>query len=119
MIVAPGAIEADPLRSLRLVRLACELDLNPDDATREAALTRYDAFSQSHERKFRWLLNTQRAVGRLTPSRAITVMARALTSERACSWLFNRYLDIAPPSFVNVDQGPGSAARRVPAHDTI
>ena len=31
-IVAPDALEADPLRALRLVRLACELGLEPDDA---------------------------------------------------------------------------------------
>jgi len=36
-LAAPGAIAADPLRSLRLVRLACELDLRPDHATRVAA----------------------------------------------------------------------------------
>ena len=36
-IVAPGAIDADPLRALRLARLACELDLEPDDRAREAA----------------------------------------------------------------------------------
>ena len=31
-LVAPDALEADPLRALRLVRLACELRLEPDDA---------------------------------------------------------------------------------------
>jgi poly(A) polymerase len=36
-LAAPGAIEADPLRSLRLVRLACELGLEPDGAARAAA----------------------------------------------------------------------------------
>jgi putative nucleotidyltransferase with HDIG domain len=34
--VLPGAYERDPLRPLRLVRLATELDLVPDDATAEA-----------------------------------------------------------------------------------
>jgi len=36
-LAAAGAIDADPLRSLRLVRLACELDLRPDEAARAAA----------------------------------------------------------------------------------
>jgi tRNA nucleotidyltransferase/poly(A) polymerase len=36
-IVAPGALQDDPLRALRLVRLACELDLEADRETREAA----------------------------------------------------------------------------------
>jgi len=36
-IAAAGAIESDPLRALRLVRLTCELDLRPDEATIAAA----------------------------------------------------------------------------------
>jgi len=36
-IVAPGALNDDPLRALRLVRLACELDLEADAQAREAA----------------------------------------------------------------------------------
>ena len=36
-IVAPDALSADPLRALRLVRLACELDLSADEQAREAA----------------------------------------------------------------------------------
>jgi len=51
-------------------------------ATRADALARYGAFSDSHERKFRWLLNTQRAVGRFTPSRAIHGDGRTMASER-------------------------------------
>jgi putative nucleotidyltransferase with HDIG domain len=36
-IASPGALAADPLRALRLVRLVCELDLRADEETREAA----------------------------------------------------------------------------------
>jgi tRNA nucleotidyltransferase/poly(A) polymerase len=36
-LAAPGALEDDPLRALRLVRLACELDLEAEPLTREAA----------------------------------------------------------------------------------
>ena len=36
-LAAPGALEADPLRALRLVRLACELGLEADEAARAAA----------------------------------------------------------------------------------
>jgi hypothetical protein len=45
----------------------------------------------------------------LTPSRAITAMARTMANERFCAWAFNHYLDIAPPSFV--DAGPARTAR--------
>jgi menaquinone-9 beta-reductase len=68
--------------------------------TREQALSAYGAFSDSHERKYRWLLRVQQAVGQLTPSRAITAMVRAMESERLSTWAFAHYLDIAPPSFV-------------------
>jgi putative nucleotidyltransferase with HDIG domain len=36
-LAAPGALGADPLRTLRLVRLACELGLEPDAEARAAA----------------------------------------------------------------------------------
>jgi poly(A) polymerase len=36
-IVAPDALERDPLRALRLVRLVCELDLEADHEARDAA----------------------------------------------------------------------------------
>ena len=78
-------------------------------STRELALSRYGAFSDAHERKYRWLLNTQRTVGRLTPSRAITVMAKTMANERFCAWAFNHYLEIAPPSFVGT--GPSRRTR--------
>ena len=65
--------------------------------TREQALARYSAFSDSHERKYRWLLNVQHTIGRLTPSRSITWLARAMENERFCAWGFDHYLAIAPP----------------------
>ena len=75
----------------------------------EQALRRYAAFSAAHARKFRWLLATQRAVGLLTPSRAVTAMVRAVESPRLAEWIFNQYLAIAPPTFVH--QGPRAHPR--------
>lgn len=95
-------LTAEGIRTALYFGLACAREMSAvldGAATREQALARYGAFSDGHERKFRWLLNTQHAVGRLTPTRAITAMARALTSERFCAWAFNRYLQIASPSF--------------------
>ncbi len=106
-------LTAEGIRTALYFGLACARELAlvlAHHATREDALRRYGAFSDSHQRKFRWLLNTQRTVGRLTPSRAITVMAHTLSSERACAWAFNHYLEIAPPSFV------GAATDRAAAH---
>ncbi|MGA2469885.1 MAG: HDIG domain-containing metalloprotein [Solirubrobacteraceae bacterium] len=36
-LAGPGALDADPLRAMRLVRLVCELGLEPDDDAREGA----------------------------------------------------------------------------------
>jgi flavin-dependent dehydrogenase len=110
-------LTAEGIRTALYFGLACARELRgvlEGHSTREQAVSRYGAFSDAHERKYRWLLNTQRAVGRLTPSRAIAVMARTMASERFCAWAFNHYLDIAPPSFVGA--GPSRAARpaRVP-----
>lgn len=96
-------LTAEGIRTAFYFGIACARELRPvleGHATHEQALARYGAFSNAHERKYRWLLNTQRAVGQLTPTRAITVLTRTLASERVCTWAFNRYLDIAPPSFV-------------------
>ncbi len=109
-------LTAEGIRTALYFGLACAREMRPvleGHSTREQALSRYGAFSDAHERKYRWLLNTQRAVGRLTPSRAVTVMARTMANERFCAWAFNRYLDIAPPSFVGDD--PSRPSTRAPA----
>jgi flavin-dependent dehydrogenase len=96
-------LTAEGIRTALYFGLACAREMRPvieGHSKRDQALNRYGAFSDAHERKYRWLLNTQRTVGRLTPSRAITVMARTMANERFCAWAFNHYLDIAPPAFV-------------------
>lgn len=80
--------------------------------TREQALRGYGAFSDSHERKFRWLLTVQRAIGQITPSRAVTHLVRAFESRRLSHWVFDQYLAIAPPSYVAAGPGGSSASAR-------
>jgi flavin-dependent dehydrogenase len=111
-------LTAEGIRTAFYFGLACARELRTvidGHSTREAALARYGAFSDTHARSYRWLLNTQRAIGRLTPTPAVTAVVRALASERVCRWSFNHYLAIAPPSFVG--EGPLDAASpvRVPA----
>jgi menaquinone-9 beta-reductase len=109
-------LTAEGIRTALYFGIACARELRQvleGRATRKEALARYGAFSDAHERKFRWLLNTQRTIGQLTPSRSVSVMARALTSQRACAWAFNHYLEIAPPSFVGERTSP-RAARNEP-----
>jgi flavin-dependent dehydrogenase len=82
--------------------------------TREQALERYAAFSDSHEWKFRWMLRAQRLVPRL-PARLQRLVVRACGRERFVRWSFRHYLEIAPPSFAqhsSSDDETGAVARR-------
>ena len=97
-------LTAEGIRTALYFGLACGRELravHERRRTRAEALTRYAAFSDSHERKYRWLLNVQRAIGQMTPSRAVTALARTMESRRLAAWTFGHYLDIARPSFVN------------------
>jgi flavin-dependent dehydrogenase len=104
-------LTAEGIRTALYFGLACGRELRAvleRRRTPEQALARYSAFSDSHERKYRWLLNVQRGVGQITPSRAVTAIVRGFESRRLTSWAFRHYLAIAPPSFV----GSAPLARR-------
>jgi menaquinone-9 beta-reductase len=107
-------VTAEGIRTALYFGLACGRELRAvldGRRTREQALASYGAFSDAHEWKFKWMLRVQRAIGQLTPSRAITVMARAFTYRRLADWSFEHYLRIAPPSFVDAGPAPCSPAR--------
>ncbi len=109
-------LTAEGIRTALYFGLACGRELRAvldGRRTREQALARYGAFSHSHERKYRWLLGVQRAVGQITPSRAMTAIVRAFESRRLASWVFGHYLEIAPPSFVGGPQESTSPSRRL------
>jgi menaquinone-9 beta-reductase len=116
-------LTAEGIRTALYFGLACGRELRAVLAgarTREHALARYGSFSASHERKFSWLLGVQRAVGQLTPSRAVTAVIGVFANRRVSSWAFNHYLAIAPPSFVAAGGDPGSRlitspSRRMPS----
>jgi flavin-dependent dehydrogenase len=96
-------LTAEGIRTAFYFGIACGRELRSvlaGHSTREQALSRYSAFSDSHKWKFSSLLFTQRAVGRLTPTPAVTALARALESPRVCEWAFEHYMRIAPASFV-------------------
>ncbi len=109
-------LTAEGIRTALYFGLACGRELRAvveGRRTREQALARYGAFSDAHERKYRWLLNVQRAIGQLTPSRLTTAIVRAFEDRRVSGWAFSHYLAIAPPSFVGEAPGSGSRAGRV------
>jgi flavin-dependent dehydrogenase len=96
-------LTAEGIRTALYFGLACGRELRAvveGQRTREQALQSYLAFSDAHARKFGWLLGAQRAVGRLTPSRAVSALVRAVENPHVASWAFRHYLAIAPPSFV-------------------
>lgn len=106
-------LTAEGIRTALYFGLACGRELRAvveGRRTREQALARYGAFSDSHARKYAWLLRTQRAIGRLTPSRAVTEVVRAFESRRLSHWAFDHYLAIAPPSFAGGEGGASSAS---------
>lgn len=112
-------LTAEGIRTALYFGLACGRELREVVAgrrTREQALARYGAFSDAHEWKFRWLLNTQRAVGQATSTRALDALVKAFRSRRLSAWAFQRYLNVAPPSFVAAGSSPSaSASLRMPS----
>lgn len=98
-------LTAEGIRTALYFGLACGRELRmvlDGRITREQALRRYAAFSDSHEWKFRWLLHSQRAVGRLTTTPLVTLLSRAIERRSVARWAFQHYLDIAPPSFASL-----------------
>jgi flavin-dependent dehydrogenase len=105
-------LTAEGIRTALYFGLACGREARAvldGRCTREQALARYGAFSDSHARAYRWLLGAQRVAGALTPSRALTAAVRCVENRRVARWIFERYLEIAPSSFAG--ERPSSAAR--------
>ncbi|HWG09070.1 MAG TPA: NAD(P)/FAD-dependent oxidoreductase [Solirubrobacteraceae bacterium] len=105
-------LTAEGIRTALYFGLACGRGLRAvveGRRSREDALARYGAFSSAHARKFAWLLRVQQAVGRITPSRSLTGFVRCFENRRLCGWVFDRYLEIAPPNFVA--DGPRALTR--------
>jgi flavin-dependent dehydrogenase len=68
--------------------------------TREQALARYAAFSDSHARAYRWLLRVQRMIGPMNDrGPVIDWTMRALNRQWWVDAFFDKYLSVAPPSY--------------------
>jgi menaquinone-9 beta-reductase len=109
-------LTAEGIRTAIYFGLACGRELRAvleGGRTREQALARYGAFSDSHARKYRWLLGAQRAMGQINPSRAASAIVHGFENRRVATWVFSQYLAIAPPSFV--EDGSRSTPPRLAA----
>jgi flavin-dependent dehydrogenase len=96
-------LTAEGIRTALYFGLACGRELRAvveGRITRERALKRYGDFSAAHAKKFAWMLRAQQAAGFTTPSRSLATVIRCFENRRLCGWVFDRYLDIAPPAFV-------------------
>jgi menaquinone-9 beta-reductase len=113
-------LTAEGIRTALYFGLACGRELRAvldGRRSREDALRRYGAFSDSHARKYAWLLRAQQAVGRMTPSRSLSAIVRGLESRRIAGWFFDHYMAIAPPSFVG--DGPPLLTPRARVATTV
>jgi digeranylgeranylglycerophospholipid reductase len=93
---------AEGIRTALYFGLACGRELRAvvsGAQDRSAALARYAAFCDRHERAFRWLLRVQSLVSRVNPTPLMTPALRAMSSPRFIAWSFGHYLRIAPPEF--------------------
>jgi flavin-dependent dehydrogenase len=115
-------LTAEGIRTALYFGLACGRELRAafdGRCTREQALARYGAFSASHERKYRWLLGAQRAIGRMNPSRAVTAVTRSFENRRVSDWMFEHYLGIAPPSYVETGSSQTPSAKQIAVPATV
>jgi flavin-dependent dehydrogenase len=104
-------LTAEGIRTALYFGLACGRELAGVLAgrqTREQALGRYHAFSESHARPFRWMLRVQRLIPRVPP-RVLAPALRAMERERFIAWAFGHYLAVAPPEFVGPRARPAYA----------
>ena len=103
---------AEGIRTALYFGLACGRELRAvveGRRERAAALARYEAFCDRHERAFRWLLRVQGLVSRVNPTPLMTPALRAMDRQRLIDWSFGHYLRIAPPEFAL--EGSGAAER--------
>ena len=106
-------LTAEGIRTAFYFGIACGRELRDvvgGGRTREEALRRYGAFSDSHEWKFRWMLRAQKTVPRVWP-RALNAVVGTMQRRRLVDWAFGHYLAIAPPEFA----APSVAPRPVQA----
>jgi menaquinone-9 beta-reductase len=107
-------LTAEGIRTAFYFGIACGRELRAvveGRRTAAEALVRYHDFSASHERKFRWMLRTQRLIPRVPP-RLLGGALHGMQWRRFVEWSFRHYLRIAPPEFATA--GPPSAGLRRP-----
>jgi flavin-dependent dehydrogenase len=81
--------------------------------SRGQALDAYHRFNASHERQYRWLLNSQKGLPKVPPRLVKPILAAAFAGASG-RFAFNRYLGIAPPQFARAAAVPARPGPRTP-----
>jgi hypothetical protein len=81
--------------------------------SRGQALDAYHRFNASHERQYRWLLNSQKGLPKVPPRLVKPILAAAFAGASG-RFAFNRYLGIAPPQFARAAAVPARPGLRTP-----
>jgi menaquinone-9 beta-reductase len=103
---------AEGIRTALYFGLACGRELRAvleGRRSREQALERYAAFSRAHAWKFNLLLGVQWLVPRVPPP-LLHRFIRSVAIRPVTRWMFGRYLNIAPPSYVAASPVPRERA---------
>ncbi len=105
-------LTAEGIRTALYFGLACGRELREvveGRQTHAQALSRYGAFSDSHEWKFRWMLRMQDLVPKIPP-RLLQKKIGVLGMRGLTHWAFSHYKEIAHHRLVQA--GPPPRARR-------
>jgi flavin-dependent dehydrogenase len=110
---------AEGIRTAFYFGIACGRELRDvlaGERTREQALASYDAFSEAHRWKFRWMLRLQDWVGKLTSTPLLTVLVRLLDNRRFIEWSFGHYRTLTPPEVGLARPARGATTAAPAAH---
>ncbi len=92
-------VTAEGIRPAFYFGVACGRELRSvieGRSSRDAALTRYAAFNDSHRWKYEWMLRIQKLVPRVPP-RLLAPALQVMSTDRFAAWSFDHYLRICSP----------------------
>ena len=93
-------VTAEGIRPAFYFGIACGRELRSvleGRSSRDAALTRYGAFNDSHRWKYEWMLRVQKLVPKVPP-RILGPALRGMSADAFVRWSFIHYLNICPPA---------------------
>ena len=102
-------VTAEGIRPAFYFGVACGRELRSvidGRSSRDAALTRYGSFNDSHRWKYEWMLRVQKVVPKVPP-RVLGPALKGMSTDGFVRWSFDHYLGIGPPAIAG-DPEPAS-----------